>query len=252
MILIAIILALLGWLVGIVINHAADILPTRQPVWQRLKCGECETPYNYGQWSALLAWATGQTQCTRCGSSRATLARSVSIEVSTPLFFVFLGWRFGISAYLGLVLIYTAVLILITVTDLEHRLIFNVVTIPSIVLAIGAALLMSGINWRLALLGGAIGLVITYIIWLLGVLFYGQGAFGVGDITLSTFLGFILGFPHIILSLIMGVFLGGIVAFLLVITRLSKRTAYIPYGPFLTITGWIMLVWGNQIWDYYF
>lgn len=252
MIIIAVIFALLGWPVGVAINHAADILPTHQSLLQRLKCGVCETPYSYSQWSALLAWATRQTHCARCGAQRDKLARAIIVEVSTPLFFAFLIWRFGVSVYLGLVLIYTAVLILITVTDLEHRLILNIVTIPAIVLAIIAAFVMPGLNWRLALLGGAIGLGVTYIIWLLGVLFYGQGAFGVGDITLSTFLGLILGFPHIMMSLIMGVFLGGIVAFLLVITRLSKRTAYIPYGPFLTITGWMMLVWGNHIWDYYF
>jgi leader peptidase (prepilin peptidase)/N-methyltransferase len=61
-----------------------------------------------------------------------------------------------------------------------------------------------------------------------------------------------MGFPHIILSLIFGVFLGGLVALLLLMTRRVGMKTFIPYGPFLTITGWVMLIWGNEIWAYYF
>jgi prepilin signal peptidase PulO-like enzyme (type II secretory pathway) len=169
-----------------------------------------------------------------------------------PLVFVFLLWRYGLSVYFGLIAVYSAILILITVTDLEHRLIFHVVTIPSILLAVAVAFATPYISWRSALLGGALAFVLIYIAWLLGTLVYGHGALGIGDITLGTFLGLILGFPNIILSLIFGVFLGGFVAFMLLVTRRINRSSFIPYGPFLTITGWIMLVWGDEIWRYYF
>jgi leader peptidase (prepilin peptidase)/N-methyltransferase len=71
-------------------------------------------------------------------------------------------------------------------------------------------------------------------------------------VTLSTFLGVIVGFPYILLSLTFGVFLGGFVAFLLLVTRRVGLKTFIPYGPFLTITGWVMLIWGSEIWAYYF
>jgi prepilin signal peptidase PulO-like enzyme (type II secretory pathway) len=54
------------------------------------------------------------------------------------------------------------------------------------------------------------------------------------------------------LSLTFGVFLGGMVAFLLLISRRVTLKTFIPYGPFLTITGWIMLVWGKEIWQHFF
>jgi len=79
-----------------------------------------------------------------------------------------------------------------------------------------------------------------------------RGGLGEGDVTLSTFLGLIIGFPFILLSLGFGVFLGGFVAALLLITRRVGLKTFIPYGPFLTITGWIMLIWGVKIWEYYF
>jgi len=75
---------------------------------------------------------------------------------------------------------------------------------------------------------------------------------GEGDVTLSTFLGFILAFPLIVLSITFGVFLGGIVAVILLVSGKVNLKTFIPYGPFLTITGWIMLIWGGEIWQYFF
>jgi prepilin signal peptidase PulO-like enzyme (type II secretory pathway) len=156
-------------------------------------------------------------------------------------------WRYGPSLELGLVSIYTVILILVTVTDLEHRLIFNVIILPAILLAMGAAFINPVLTWRAALIGGVLAFLVVYMAVLLS-----RGGLGEGDVTLSTFLGFSMGFPHIILSLTFGVFLGGFVAFVLLVTGRVGMKTFIPYGPFLTLTGWIMLVWGNEIWAYYF
>jgi prepilin signal peptidase PulO-like enzyme (type II secretory pathway) len=138
-------------------------------------------------------------------------------------------------------------LILITVTDLEHRLIFNLVILPSILLALVAAFFTPGLYWPSALVGGGVAFALVY-----GAALLARGGLGEGDVTLSTFLGLIIGFPYILLNLAFAVFLGGFVAFLLLLTRRVNMKSFIPYGPFLTITGWIMLVWGAEIWAYYF
>lgn len=199
------------------------------------------------QWSALIAWFSSQRACVHCQAPRHRFTRSVVVELATPLILLFLWQRYGLSLELGLVSLYTVILILVTVTDLEHRLIFNVVILPAILLAIGAAFITPGLSWRAALIGGVLAFIVVYIAVLLS-----RGGLGEGDVTLSTFLGFILGFPHIILGLTFGVFLGGFVAFLLLISGRVNLKSFIPYGPFLTITGWIMLIWGAEIWAYYF
>ncbi len=239
--------ALLGWLVAIAINHAADILPTRKTLLQWPRCTACQTRRPYLAWSALLAALSRGQTCPQCGHRRETFIRSTIVELVTPLFFVFLWWYYGLSLKLGWVSVYTAILILITVTDLEHRLIFNVVILPSILLGIVAAFFTPGLYWPSALVGGAAGFIISYLAAL-----FARGGLGTGDVTLSTFLGLIIGFPYILLSLSFGVFLGGLVAFLLLVTRRVGMKSFIPYGPFLTITGWIMLIWGVQIWGHYF
>ncbi len=239
--------AVIGWIAGMLINHAADIFPRRKTVFQWPFCLECGTVRPWQHWSALVAKAKNQQVCLQCGTPRQRLNRSIIVELTTPLIFVFLLWRYELSLYLGLVTVYTFILILITVTDLEHRLIFNVVILPAIGLAAVAAFFTPDLSRLAALVGGVFAFVLVYIAALIS-----RGGLGGGDVTLSTFLGLILGFPKIILSLTFGVFLGGFVALLLLLMgRVGLRT-FIPYGPFLTITGWIMLVWGNEIWKYYF
>ncbi len=249
MTILAILYTLLGWGVGVVINHAADLLPKRKGLRHWPRCQACGARRPYLAWSVLLGWLAGQRACRECGQPRPLFWRGLAVELITPLFFVFLLGRYDFSLYLGLVSIYTAVLILVTVTDLEHRLIFNVVILPSILFALVAAPLTPPpyLYWPSALVGGAAAGILTYLAALLS-----RGGLGEGDVTLATFLGLIIGFPNILLSLSFGIFLGGFVAFLLLVTRRVGLRSFIPYGPFLTITGWVMLIWGVEIWRYYF
>ncbi len=247
MIALIILYALLGWPVGVLINHAADILPTRQTLLQVQRCSNCGTPRPHLAWSGLLALLTRQVRCPHCNQPRPTWLRNVLVELGTPLFFGFLAYRYGLSIQLLLFSIYTAILLLITVTDLEHRLIFNVVILPSILFALAAAFFTPGLAWPSALVGGGFAFLVMYIAALIS-----RGGLGEGDVTLSAFLGLILGFPHIILSIGFGVFLGGFIVFLLLIARRVRLDSFVPYGPFLTITGWVMLIWGEEIWRYYF
>jgi leader peptidase (prepilin peptidase)/N-methyltransferase len=118
---------------------------------------------------------------------------------------------------------------------------------PAILLAAAATFVTPGLAWPAGLTGGIGAFVLVSLVALLS-----RGGLGGGDVTLSTFLGFILGVPNIILSLTFGVFLGGFTALFLLVTGRVNMKTFIPYGPFLTITGWIMLIWGAEIWKYYF
>lgn len=247
MILLIIVHAILGWLAAVAINHAADILPSRDTVFQWPACHQCGTRRPARQWSALLAWAARQKTCPQCGAARPTFNRSLVVELVMPVMFGYLMSHFGPAPYMWLVSVYSVILVLVTVTDLEHRLIFNVVILPSIGLAIAAAFLVPGLYWRSALVGGVGAFVVVYVAALVA-----RGGLGEGDVTLSAFLGFAMGFPLIVLSLTFGVFLGGFISLLLLLSRRVGLKSFIPYGPFLTVTGWIMLVWGDAIWQHYF
>jgi leader peptidase (prepilin peptidase)/N-methyltransferase len=149
---------------------------------------------------------------------------------------------------------YIAVLILVIVIDLEHRLILNVVTFPVTALALAGSLLVTDEQNTLlaALLGAAIGFILFYIVYWLGQMLFGPGALGYGDVKLAMTMGAMLGLHRILFALALAILLGGIVSMMvLFVNRNVNRRTYLPYGQYLAIAGILMLIWGVRLVEWY-
>jgi leader peptidase (prepilin peptidase)/N-methyltransferase len=88
-----------------------------------------------------------------------------------------------------------------------------------------------------ALLGGIIGGSVLGIIAIFSWLILKKEAMGWGDVKFSSGLGLFLGWERLIYALIFAFIIGGVIAFILLITRIKKRGDYIPFGPFLSAGG---------------
>ena len=154
------------------------------------------------------------------------------------------GLDFGFSLEAVIAMFFCVVLVIITRTDFEHRLIPNRVVLPAAVLVLALRTLDDpSIEWIAAALGA--GLVLFLIVFV-----YPRGM-GMGDVKLSTLLGAGLG-----VSVVVGLFLGFISAFvpaavLLVRHGSAARKRAIPLGPFLALGGVIALFCGHAILDWY-
>lgn len=258
--------SLIGLLIGGLLNVLADYLPRREPPGAPA-CAFCRKPRPWPGWLATTAYLLARGRCIHCGA-RIPL-RHLLAELAAALLFAFLWQRYGPSPRLFFETLYTAILILLFVVDLEHRLILHVTTLPAIVLAIAGSLFLSreDYNWRLALLGGATGFLLAWSMYLFGRLFarlagrlrgqrIDQVAFGFGDVTLTTFVGLVVGFPNVVPALLMGILLGGVGGAIywlveaLIRRRYSLFTA-IPYGPFLIAGGWSFMIWGREFLRWY-
>jgi prepilin signal peptidase PulO-like enzyme (type II secretory pathway) len=175
------------------------------------------------------------------------------VEVVTALIFALL--PAFISALPDLIVnsFYVAVLMLVIVIDLEHRLILNVVTFPVTLLALlGSTLVTPEENtFLLALVGAIVGYLLFYAVYWLARLLYGPGAIGAGDVKLAMAMGAMLGFHRIFFALILAILLGGIGSLVLLLTRRVGRHSYTPYGQYLAIAAIVMLIWGTQVVEWY-
>ena len=88
-----------------------------------------------------------------------------------------------------------------------------------------------------SLLGGGIFLLIT----LLGGLFYGKEAMGLGDVKLMGALGLYFGISNIIIIALLSFLIGAILSIILLITRIKKTDEYIPFGPFIVLGTFICI-----------
>ena len=237
--------AFIGLLLAIVINVLADDLPMRiRPLAPH--CPRCAHIHKPLHWLGIL-----RRRCPECGQP--VRLRVILVEVGTTLLFAFLPSLIPELTNLIVNSFFIAVLILVIVIDLEHKLILNVVTFPVTAVALVTSFIVTNDqNTILSAATGAVaGLLIGYILYGFGTLISGAGAFGMGDVKLAMAMGAMMGLHRIPFALVIGIVLGGIISLLLLITRLVSRRDALPYGQYLATGGIIMLIWGVQIVDWY-
>lgn len=224
----------LGVLAGGLLNHLADRLPAHASLRPVPACTACAEPYPPQQWLALLALAAGNRHCSKCGA--ALHRRRWLFELLMGLAFALLAWRRGFSWELPFASFHLAMLALVTVTDLETRLVPNAVLLPAAILTVAVAALRCLACAKLVLLGGAIGLGLFFVLWAA----YPKGM-GFGDVKLAGYVGLVAGYPQVLPSLSVAILAGGLAAALLLIGRRVGRRSYIPYAPFLALGGALAL-----------
>jgi prepilin signal peptidase PulO-like enzyme (type II secretory pathway) len=152
-----------------------------------------------------------------------------SVMLTLPVFMAVAGSRFDVLPALLLSLLLAALLVC-TATDLLRYRVPNVITYPSIVLALLAALVMPDADLKgaviAALLGGGMFLLLAIVT---------RGGLGLGDVKLAILIGVMLGLPGAYLALFYGVVAGGLGIFLLFAIGVVHRKEPVPYAPFLAV-----------------
>jgi leader peptidase (prepilin peptidase)/N-methyltransferase len=144
----------------------------------------------------------------------------------------------GVSSIgLSFIGLYVVILVLLLATDLDQRLLPDLLTLPLIPYALVGAWFGWGPFVRAD--GGfvfdvAAAVGIPVLLFLLSIPF-GRGAIGLGDLKLLVSVGLVAGFERAIIGLISGAILSAIVILVLIAGRRITLKSYVPYGPFLII-----------------
>lgn len=135
-------------------------------------------------------------------------------------------------------------LLTITFSDLKHEIIpFPIVFVATIATLV---LLLLGSHTEilthiLAGLGAGLFFLVIFLVT------KGRGM-GFGDVIYALFMGFLLGFPYILLGLYLSFIIGAVISLVLIVLKKKKlHGGTIPFGPFLVLGTFIMMVWGEQI-----
>lgn len=237
-------LAIMGWLAGALINYLSDVLPVTRR-FSAAECPECCAPRSVVDYLLVRG-------CQKCGKRRSARAWVVQIAAVGAAVGFWLRPSTRLDYWSGmLVLVYFG---LVTVIDMEHRLILHPTSLVGAV--IGAALGLARHGWLATLLGGAAGFGIMYglvlfgagFAWVLGKM-RGQpieeDAMGFGDAMLGGVLGLLMGWPGIGGGLFLAILLGGVGSIVILVrqffTKQYEAFQAIPYGPFMVAAAVIML-----------
>ncbi len=255
---------LVGLISGGIINWLADDLPHhRMPRAPRYPDGALRPPV---AWLGVLAFLTGR----RASPGGAHLSWRYPITEIGTIFAMLLANAAAVDnammseTRLTFWLIYMAIFVLVTVIDIEHKLILFSVIIPSALIAlIDAAFEPLGPSLVDALIGGAVGFGVFFLMYLGGYLFtymlskargrqINEIAFGYGDVMLITLSGLILGWQPLIFAMFITVFLGAAGAVVYIASRSLAGGRYsmftaLPYGPYIIVATTIMLLFAGEV-----
>jgi leader peptidase (prepilin peptidase)/N-methyltransferase len=223
-------------------------------------CFACQTPIRWYDNVPLLSYLWLRGRCRACGA--AFSPRYLLVEALTGALFG-CAWWFTLGTggmfqsfddrllYFFVYAAFVWVMVVITFIDIDHMLILDKVTIPSIVLCYGASLLLHRPWWA-----GLVGIAVGYgVPWLIGELYMRirkREGMGLGDSKLLAMIGALLGWKGVVVSLFGGSVIGSVIG-IAALAR-SKRDVMqseLPFGPFLAM-GAVFYLFAEPFLNVYF
>jgi leader peptidase (prepilin peptidase)/N-methyltransferase len=218
----------------------------------RSRCPKCGAAIKAHQNIPLLSWLWLGGKCASC---RAPISvRYPLVELVTALLSAAVALRFGWHWQTLFLLVFTWALVALTVIDLDHTLLPDVITLPLLWLG-----LLCSLGWHMglrppaptdpvsAIVGAAAGYLVLWSVYWAFKLLTGKEGMGYGDFKLFGALGAWLGWQMLPLVLLLSALAGAVVGIALIVIRGRDRNVPIPFGPYLAVAGWIALMWGPQI-----
>jgi len=188
----------------------------------------------------------------KCSSCKKHISiRYPVIEVMTAILSATIVWHFGFSAQAGFALILTWSLISLSMIDADHKLLPDSITLPVLWLGLIINLQEVFTDSHSSIVGAVAGYMSLWIIFKLHNLLTGKEGMGYGDFKLFALFGAWLGWQMLPIVILISSLAGSVVGLSLIMLKGHGRDTQIPFGPYIAVAGWICLIWGNDIMQFY-
>ncbi len=211
-------------------------------------CNSCKKKFHFSEKIPMLGWLWFKGKCRNCGSKISI--RFLFIEIITGFLTFFAVYSFGLRIEGLLIAILLWALLVISVIDINERLIPDKIIYP--ILWLGLLSNSFGLFTSLhnSVVGAILGYVILWLIFHIFKAFTSKDGIGFGDLKLLALLGAWLGWQFlpliILLSSISGVVFGIFIMFMK-----KRKDTYFAFGPFLSVSGVCAIFWGREIIELY-
>nr|WP_317706745.1 A24 family peptidase [Methylomarinovum caldicuralii] len=212
-------------------------------------CPHCGHPIRAWENIPLLSWLLLRGRCSQC---RAPISlRYPVVELLTALVSLAVAWRFGVSFQTLWGLVLTWSLVALSAIDIDHQLLPDAITLP--LLWLGLLLNVAGLftDLRSGVIGAAAGYLVLWSVYQVFRLLTGKEGMGYGDFKLLAVFGAWLGWQMLPLIILISSLVGAIAGIALILLQGRDRGQPIPFGPYLAVAGWIALLWGRELTQWY-
>jgi leader peptidase (prepilin peptidase)/N-methyltransferase len=218
-------------------------------VVSRSRCPRCGHGIRAWENIPVISYLALRGKCSAC-KARISL-RYPLVELATAVLFVVTIWHFGAGAQGLTALFLTAFLIVMTGIDIDHQLLPDNLTLP--LLWSGILVNLWGVHNDLtsSVIGAIAGYLVLWSVYHVFRLLSGKEGMGYGDFKLLAALGAWMGWQMLPLIVLLSSVVGAAFGLALMATGKLKRDKPMPFGPFIAAAGWIALIWGREIIDFY-
>ena len=239
-----------GALIGSFLNVCIIRLPKEESIiTPGSHCPHCKKAIKFYDNVPLISYLLLGGKCRYCKNTISF--QYPLVEGITALSSLFLLMRFGPSLSYLVYFAFVTALIVITVIDLYHQIIPDVITLPGIGIGLLASLIFPHIAFLDSLIGvllggGSLFLVATLYQW-----FFKREGMGGGDVKLLAMIGAFLGWKAVILTILLSSLIGSITGIIIMVLKGKDFKYAIPFGPFLSLGAVIALFFGENIIRWY-
>jgi leader peptidase (prepilin peptidase) / N-methyltransferase len=222
----------------------------------RSTCPKCKAPITALQNIPVLSylWLRG-----RCAGCRTPISvRYPLIEALTGALSALVAWKFGYGAPALAALVLTWFLIALTFIDADTQLLPDSMTLPLVWLGLATSALLPAdpsatlpVDLHDSVIGAIAGYLSLWSIYHLFRLLTGKEGMGYGDFKLLAAIGAFLGWRMLLPTVLGAAVVGAVVGILILGLKGKGRGVPIAFGPFLSASGWIMLMWGRELLEGY-
>jgi len=212
-------------------------------------CPHCAQPIRPWENIPLFSYLLLKGRCSHCHAPISP--RYPLTELACGLVSAYVAWHFGFGWQAGWVMLLSWGLLAMSLIDVDHQLLPDVLVLP--LLWLGLILNQFGlfVTPADAFWGAVAGYLSLWSVFWLFKLITGKDGMGYGDFKLLAMLGAWGGWQILPMTLLLSSLVGAISGLVLLRLRNAQTSMPMPFGPYLAIAGWIALLWGGQITDFY-
>lgn len=224
----------------------------------RSMCPACEAPLKAKDLVPIFSFLLLRGKCRYCGKEISWMYPFLELLFGILLVIFFLKYPFvdeflnfdgGNLAHFLLYTFYTGVLLFTFFFDLHYLKVADEILLPAILIGLIATISPrpETPDFYHALVGMLIAASFFGIQY-----FISRGKWmGEGDIRVGAFMGVILGYPLIIVALVLSYLVGSIGSIFVAVKKHQFHGLKVPFAPFLVIGTFLTIFYGQQILDWY-
>lgn len=243
------VLAAAGLAAGSFLNVCIHRLPRGESVVApSSRCPACRRRLRWFENVPVASWVALRGRCRTC---RAALSPAYPlVEAGTALVFVLQYAQLGWQPLLAVRLLFAASMIVLGVIDLRHRILPNVITLPGVGVGFACSLWWEP-GWSASAAGAVAGWALLRAVAEAWFRLRGYEGMGLGDAKMLAMIGAFLGWPHMLVTLLVASLSGAVVGAVMVAASRDNLKYALPFGSFLAFAALLATQAAGPLIDWY-